>query len=107
MTRSPDAAPSTADLLPPEETELLTAWSSGPAGDLTGGLVHELITRRAKADPDGVAVSFMDRTMTFRQLDERSEGIAAELRARGAGQETVVGVRSGVASTCPPHCSAC
>ncbi len=92
VTRSPDAALSTADLLPPEETELLTAWSSGPAGDLTGGLVHELITRRAKADPDGVAVSFMDRTMTFRQLDERSEGIAAELRARGAGQETVVGV---------------
>ncbi|GGU27437.1 non-ribosomal peptide synthetase [Lentzea flava] len=92
LTVSPDAPLSTADCIPAAEHEQLDSWSSGPRTDPTDDLVHELIARRAESDPHGIAVSFGTSTMTFRELDERSNGIAAALQARGAGPETIVGV---------------
>jgi amino acid adenylation domain-containing protein len=49
--------------------------------------VHELI--RAS---DAVAVAFEDRTLTYRELLRRAEGMAGRLQKAGVGPEAIVGV---------------
>lgn len=58
------------------------------------GLLHEMFRRQAAATPDGVAVVSVieDRTVTFRQLDEWSEKLAATLQQRGAGPDRCVAI---------------
>lgn len=48
------------------------------------------ITRQAKAHPEMVAVVDLDRTLTFRDLDEQSERIASALALRGIRRGDVV-----------------
>ncbi|MFF2116756.1 amino acid adenylation domain-containing protein [Kitasatospora sp. NPDC058184] len=54
--------------------------------------VHGLFRARAAHDPDAVAVIAADATLSYGELDLRSDRLAAALRARGTGPEQVVPV---------------
>ncbi|MEU3565907.1 amino acid adenylation domain-containing protein [Kitasatospora sp. NPDC006786] len=54
--------------------------------------VHGLFRARAAHDPEAVAVIAADATLSYRELDLRSDRLAAALRSRGAGPEQVVPV---------------
>ncbi|MFJ8621393.1 amino acid adenylation domain-containing protein [Kitasatospora sp. NPDC093550] len=54
--------------------------------------VHGLFRTRAAHDPDAVAVLAEGTTLSYRELDLRSDRLAATLRARGTGPEHVVPV---------------
>ncbi|MFI2606562.1 amino acid adenylation domain-containing protein [Kitasatospora sp. NPDC018619] len=54
--------------------------------------VHGLFRARAAHDPEAVAVVAEDATLSYRELDLRSDRLAAALRARGTGPEQVVPV---------------
>ncbi|MBY4126928.1 amino acid adenylation domain-containing protein [Rhodococcus fascians] len=53
-------------------------------------LLPNLLRRGVHAAADHVAVEFGDRTLTYRELDERANRIARALMARGAGPGSVV-----------------
>ncbi|HET8641749.1 MAG TPA: amino acid adenylation domain-containing protein, partial [Pseudonocardiaceae bacterium] len=53
---------------------------------------HELFERQAACWPDAVAVSCGADRLTYRQLDERANGLAHRLRAAGVGPEVLVGL---------------
>jgi amino acid adenylation domain-containing protein len=55
-------------------------------------LLHELIEKQAHDTPDNTAVSFRDRTVSYRELNERGNQLAHYLRGRGIGVESRVGV---------------
>lgn len=58
---------------------------------LDAGSLWELVTARVAATPDArMAVDQSGRTMTFAELEQRSERVAAGLAARGVGEGTVV-----------------
>jgi nonribosomal peptide synthetase DhbF len=59
------------------------------ATDLT---VPELFARQAQRDPDAVALVCVEGTVSYRELDERSDRLARALRRRHIGAETVVAV---------------
>ncbi|MEU5843665.1 non-ribosomal peptide synthase/polyketide synthase [Rhodococcus sp. NPDC047139] len=61
----------------------------GPAGGSELTLPH-LLTATAAAYPDEPALREGSRTVTYRDLDERSTRLARVLRAHGAGPETFV-----------------
>ncbi|MEU8300454.1 amino acid adenylation domain-containing protein [Micromonospora sp. NPDC048909] len=80
-------------LLPEAERELLvTGWAAGPPAAPADRTVVDLIRAHAAATPDAVAIRDAGRSLTYRQLDERSARLAARLRAAGAGPERLVGV---------------
>ena len=54
--------------------------------------VQILISALAKTQPDAAAVSFHDQTLTYRELDERSNQLAHHLIASGVGPECPVAV---------------
>ncbi|MER7754513.1 amino acid adenylation domain-containing protein [Kitasatospora sp. NPDC097643] len=56
------------------------------------GTVHGLFRARAAHDPEAVAVLTDETTLSYRELDLRSDRLAAALRARGVGGEQVVPV---------------
>ncbi|GAA2720175.1 non-ribosomal peptide synthetase [Actinocorallia aurantiaca] len=56
------------------------------------GCAHQVFEYWAVRTPDRIAVSGPDGRITYRELDGRADALAAELRSRGVGPETVVGV---------------
>jgi len=57
--------------------------------------IAEQFKQRAALTPDAIAVIFSDRKLSYRELDERSDGLAGHLQAHGVKQETLVGVFMG------------
>ncbi len=57
-----------------------------------GALLHELFAAQAARTPEAVAVSQGGRTLTYRELDERSNRLARRLRRLGVGPEVRVGL---------------
>jgi non-ribosomal peptide synthetase component F len=54
--------------------------------------LHHLIERQARLTPDHIAVVHEDSRLTYRELDRRSNLLAAELRTMGVGPDALVGL---------------
>ena len=75
-----------------EREQVLAGWNDTAALVPDAGGVHELITGRAAACPDAVAVVAGDACLTYRGLAGRAGRLAGFLRQQGAGPESVVGL---------------
>ncbi|PAU50308.1 non-ribosomal peptide synthetase [Streptomyces albireticuli] len=68
------------------------AWQRGPvrppAGDPAGTTLHELVARQAAAGPDRTAVLSGATVLTYRELEERAERLAAVIRERSGAPGT-------------------
>ncbi|QEU99113.1 amino acid adenylation domain-containing protein [Kitasatospora aureofaciens] len=70
-------------------------WRQEPVRGARAGFaetVHGLFRARAAHDPAAVAVEGEGATLSYRELDGRSDRLAAALRGRGVGPEQVVPV---------------
>ncbi|MFH8443071.1 amino acid adenylation domain-containing protein [Streptomyces sp. NPDC018026] len=76
---------------PAERLELLARWNDTDADRARPGLV-EMFREQAHARPDAVAVVDERRTLTYRQVAEKSAQLAHDLVARGLTAEDVVGI---------------
>ncbi|GAA3170785.1 MULTISPECIES: amino acid adenylation domain-containing protein [Streptomyces] len=92
MAADPDGAATGAHLDPEERTAVLTTWATAPAADRGPGTVVDLLRAQAARTPDAVAVRVGDTTLTYREVDERSERIAHHLLGLGARPDTLIGV---------------
>ncbi|HEV2782401.1 MAG TPA: amino acid adenylation domain-containing protein [Actinophytocola sp.] len=88
----PDAPIGRIDVLEPQERRrILHEWGRGSTVDGTG-TVPVLFARQAAATPDAVALSDEHTSLTFAELDERTDRLARRLVAQGAGPERIVAV---------------
>ena len=79
-------------LVPAEDLDRqLGAWNDTRV-DVDHGCVHEHIEAQGDRSPDAVAVAFRGESLTYQQLDERSNCLANYLRERGVGPDTPVGI---------------
>ncbi|MER7706690.1 amino acid adenylation domain-containing protein [Kitasatospora sp. NPDC097605] len=82
-------------LTPGERRDVLERWSAGPAlpdpADGPGTLTA-LLAATARAHPDRPALESEGRTVDYRELDERANGLARRLRALGVGPDDRVAV---------------
>ena len=56
--------------------------------------VHRLFEEQARQAPDALAITWRDQQLTYRQLDDRADGLSAALRAAGVRLGDVVGLRT-------------
>ncbi|OYD69574.1 non-ribosomal peptide synthase protein (TIGR01720 family)/amino acid adenylation domain-containing protein [Rhodococcus sp. OK302] len=88
VTEDPDEAIGEIPLLDKEESRELAPARGTP--DVPPELLPDMLTAAAALDPDAVALSYEDRQITYRELDEWSNSVARVLRGHGVGPETFV-----------------
>jgi amino acid adenylation domain-containing protein len=88
----PDARISALPLLSAEERAAVVQRGNETERDWPFAAVHRLFAEQAARTPDAVAVEGADGALTYAQLDALSAGVAAALRARGAGRGSLVAV---------------
>ncbi|MEV0728020.1 amino acid adenylation domain-containing protein [Polymorphospora sp. NPDC050346] len=91
VAADPDVAVADLELLTGAERDLLGAWND-TARPVPAATLPELLRRQAAATPDAPAVVFDGTTLTYAELDARTDRLAALLAARGAGPERFVAV---------------
>ncbi|HEX5716901.1 MAG TPA: amino acid adenylation domain-containing protein, partial [Thermoanaerobaculia bacterium] len=75
-----------------ERHQILVEWNDTTLAASEPELLHELFLAQAGRTPSAVALIHGDERLTYLELAERSELLAARLRALGAGPERRVGV---------------
>ncbi|MFI6688489.1 amino acid adenylation domain-containing protein [Streptomyces sp. NPDC050485] len=79
-------------VLEADERELVLHGFNDTAAHTPDVTIPCLIEQQVERTPQAVAVEHGDVTLTYRELDARSNRLARELIARGVGPETVVGL---------------
>ncbi|WP_370949850.1 amino acid adenylation domain-containing protein [Amycolatopsis sp. cg5] len=90
IAANPQAKLADLDMLTDRET-LTRVWPGEGIGPETK-TIPELFAEQVAADPAAQAVVFQDESLTYAELDERSDHLAAYLREQGAGPERFVGI---------------
>ena len=75
-----------------ERQTVLLDWNATEADYPKDQCVHELLEQQARHAPDAVAVSFAERSLSYGELNRRSNQLAHHLRSLGVGPEVVVGL---------------
>ncbi|RJS23199.1 non-ribosomal peptide synthetase [Corallococcus sp. H22C18031201] len=73
-----------------ERHQLLIDFAPPPSDFPRDSCVHHLFSLQASLSPDSPAVSYADSSLSYRQLDERSNQLAHHLRSLGVGPEVLV-----------------
>ncbi|MFD8203754.1 amino acid adenylation domain-containing protein [Streptomyces sp. NPDC059701] len=79
-------------LTEPERHRILTEWNGPRSAFPDTATVHRLVEERAARRPDAVALEHGESRLTYRELDERAEGLARYLAERGVGPGALVAV---------------
>ncbi|MEW2399420.1 non-ribosomal peptide synthetase [Streptomyces sp. NPDC046862] len=75
-----------------EEVARVLAFGKTGIAPVPAACVHELVEAQAARTPDRPAVSCTGTTLSYAELDERANRLAARLVAEGIGVDDVVGV---------------
>ena len=79
--------------MPADELATLQGWNARTAQDYPGDVcVHELIEAQAERTPDAIALIHRADQATYRELDERANAVATELRNLGVRPDSLVGI---------------
>ena len=92
FVNKPEARLSEVSLLSPDQTALLDSFNCTDVPYDDTQTVVSLFRRQADETPDNVAVVYKDTRLTYRQVDEQSDRIAAYVASKGLGLEDVVSV---------------
>ncbi len=88
-----DVTVAEVDLLGSElRQKVLHGWNDTERPIPNGVGIHHLVEQQVDRTPDTVAVVFEDRSITYRELDERANRLAHHLSGLGVGPDHLVGV---------------
>jgi len=75
-----------------EKHQILETWNETGLEYPREKCVHHLIEEQAERTPDAVAVAFRDQSITYRELDARSNRLARFLLQQGVQTEDKIGI---------------
>jgi natural product biosynthesis luciferase-like monooxygenase protein len=76
----------------PQRELVLRGWNQAAAGGQPQACVHHLIEEAATASPLHAAIVAGERSLSYAELDQRSNHLAAQLAALGVGPDRLVGL---------------
>ncbi|WP_338054294.1 MupA/Atu3671 family FMN-dependent luciferase-like monooxygenase [Streptomyces spiramenti] len=95
LPAAPDARLSDLPALTAADREVIEGATRTPAAPAVGrepGSLHGVVLAQARRTPDAVALVHGERSTTYGELDDRSSGASAALRARGVNRGDLVAV---------------
>jgi amino acid adenylation domain-containing protein len=92
LARQPGAAVAEALACSAEDAALLHSFNATAAPCDTQVRIDALVARQAAATPDAVAVRAGHAQLSYRELDQRANALAAALQAQGTGPGDLVGL---------------
>ena len=75
-----------------ERRALLEEWNRSDAPFPRDRCIHELVAEQARLQPDAVAVTYGDQSLTYAQLEAAADRVAARLAGLGVRPEQRVGI---------------
>ena len=91
IVADPERTIATIELLPEAERQLLEQWNQTEI-DYPQLCVHQLVEAQAVKTPKKIAVVFEDRQITYGELNEKADSLAAYLKGLGVQPEVKVGI---------------
>jgi amino acid adenylation domain-containing protein len=92
MASAPESDHAKLALVPTEErNKILQEWNA-TAAEIPAQLVHERFEAQAAENPDGVALTFANRSLTYAELNARANALALALQTQSVGPDTLVGL---------------
>ncbi|MDQ0416437.1 amino acid adenylation domain-containing protein/non-ribosomal peptide synthase protein (TIGR01720 family) [Croceifilum oryzae] len=79
-------------LLTKQEEETLKSLNDTGVAYPKDQTIVELFTKQAEKTPEQIAVVYQEESLTYKELDQRSNQLAHTLRAKGVRRETIVGL---------------
>ncbi len=93
IAAQPEARLSELPLLPMAERDQVLGSFNATAGAFPSDkCVAQLVEEQAARMPDAVAFQFHERTLSYRELNEKANRLGHHLRSFGVGPETLVGL---------------
>jgi natural product biosynthesis luciferase-like monooxygenase protein len=90
VVANPEQPISQLPILTDLEKSELTAWNATEVEYVNDSTVHHLFEAQVARTPDAIAAVFEDEELTYRELNEKADRLASELRGRGAGPDVLV-----------------
>ncbi|HEX6716527.1 MAG TPA: condensation domain-containing protein, partial [Pyrinomonadaceae bacterium] len=75
-----------------ERRQLLEQWNDTEVNYASAKCLHELIEEQVARTPASAAVRFDTEELSYEELNQRANQLAAQLRALGVGPDVVVGI---------------
>ncbi|QKZ07661.1 non-ribosomal peptide synthase/polyketide synthase [Pseudomonas eucalypticola] len=93
MVRQPEQRLGELPLLrPDEQQQVIVDWNDTQAEFPTDQCVQALIEAQVARTPEATALLFGDHALTYRQLNQRANQLAHQLRELGVGPDVLVGI---------------
>ncbi|HEX2094481.1 MAG TPA: amino acid adenylation domain-containing protein, partial [Longimicrobiaceae bacterium] len=93
LETAPGRAAAQVDVLPAAEwARVVAEWNATAAAHPDQACIHELFEAQVERTPEALAVAFEGETLTYAELNRRSNRLAHHLRDRGVGPEVRVGL---------------
>ncbi|MEO5728989.1 MAG: condensation domain-containing protein, partial [Byssovorax sp.] len=92
IVADPGARVADLPLLPESERRTLLGWNDAGATFPVETTLHQLFELQADRTPDAVAVTFEGQSLSYRELDQRTNHLAHHLLQHGVGKDVLVGL---------------
>jgi amino acid adenylation domain-containing protein len=92
IVADPNRTIATLPLLPVSEQQQLASWNQTQAEYSQNLCIHQLVEVQAAKTPDAIAIIFEDKQITYRELNEKADRLAAYLVNLGVKPEVKVGI---------------
>jgi amino acid adenylation domain-containing protein/non-ribosomal peptide synthase protein (TIGR01720 family) len=92
MTREPRAAIGELPMLTDAELQQARADSQGPLAAFAASDVLALFAAQVQRDPEAPALVFAEQSLSYAQLDQRTNALARRLLEQGVGPDSAVGI---------------
>ena len=90
--RNPETSIGELEILSDKEKQQLSEFNDTQVDFAEERCLHELFAAQVEQTPDRDALVYADKKLTYAELNERVETLAAQLRAHGIGPEVIVGI---------------
>ena len=75
-----------------ENNQILYEFNNTIVGYPKNKTIHELFEEQVEKTPDNIALVFEEKKLTYRELNEKSNSLAMELREKGVKADSIVGI---------------